>query len=109
MALIRLFQVPKHKNYEYKPRYWDPKKEELEERIRKIRDAKEKGIEGMGERIRAGMRTSYKRDYSAMQTQVIRANIRLIAIILVLLGASYVVLIQYLPRIVNALERSQGI
>jgi hypothetical protein len=36
MALLRFFRVPKHQQYDYKPRFWDPKKEELQERLDRI-------------------------------------------------------------------------
>ncbi|MDD2491718.1 MAG: hypothetical protein PHV12_05945 [Bacteroidales bacterium] len=34
MALFNFFNVPKHKSFNYQPRYYDPKKEELEGRVK---------------------------------------------------------------------------
>ncbi|MDX9782173.1 MAG: hypothetical protein RBT35_04220 [Bacteroidales bacterium] len=34
MALFNFFNVPRHKSFNYQPRYYDPKKEELEGRIK---------------------------------------------------------------------------
>ena len=34
---ISFFHTPKHRVFDYKPLYWDPKKEELEERVQKTR------------------------------------------------------------------------
>ena len=35
---LRFLKLPKYQRYEYKPRYWDPEKEELEKRMQQIRD-----------------------------------------------------------------------
>ena len=32
MALFNFFNVPKHRTFNYQPRYYDPKKEAMEER-----------------------------------------------------------------------------
>ncbi|MBP6454649.1 hypothetical protein SDC9_46884 [bioreactor metagenome] len=34
MALFNFFNVPKHRSFNYQPRYYDPKREELEGRIK---------------------------------------------------------------------------
>lgn len=43
MGIPRFIKLPGYKRFEYKPRYWDPEKEEFEERIRQIKQ--EIGIE----------------------------------------------------------------
>jgi len=43
MGLPRFIKLPGHKQFNYSPRYWDPEKEEREERIRHIK--KEMGVE----------------------------------------------------------------
>lgn len=104
MALIRLFRVPKHRKYEYKPKYWDEQKEDLHKRIQLIESAKNQGVEGMRERVRAGLQKSHTRDYGAMRMQTIRTNIRLLVIIGILIAVTYYILTQYLPRIVQMVE-----
>lgn len=101
MALIRLFRVPKHRTYDYKPRYWDQDKEELHDRIKKIEEAKAKGIEGMRDRVRAGLQSARVRDYQAMRAQTIRSNVRLIVVVVVLIALTYLAITQYLPRLVQ--------
>ena len=34
---LSLFKTPKHRVFNYKPLYWDPEKEELQERIKRAR------------------------------------------------------------------------
>ncbi|MDR3286631.1 MAG: hypothetical protein LBT27_04245 [Prevotellaceae bacterium] len=36
---ITFFKIPKHRVFEYKPRYYDANKEELDERVRKIEES----------------------------------------------------------------------
>ena len=43
MGIPRFIKLPGHKKFEYSPRYWDPEKEEREDRIRRIKQ--EMGIE----------------------------------------------------------------
>ena len=43
MGIPRFIKLPSHKRFEYSPRYWDPEKEEREERIRQIKQ--EMGID----------------------------------------------------------------
>ena len=40
MAVFRFLKLPKHQKYDYIPRYWDPQKEELDERLKRIEDIK---------------------------------------------------------------------
>ncbi|MDR0420540.1 MAG: hypothetical protein LBH30_03705 [Prevotellaceae bacterium] len=44
---ITFFKMPKHRTFDYKPRYYDADKEELDERIRKVEEsAKQNNDEG---------------------------------------------------------------
>lgn len=44
MKLPSLVKIPKYKRFEFRPRYYDPVKEELEERVEKIK--REHNIDG---------------------------------------------------------------
>lgn len=104
MALLRFFKVPKHQRYRYVPRYWDPKKEELEERLKRIKESKDGNIEATKARLATGFRRGYSSDLQARRASVLRSNILLLGIIGLLLLASYVFIVKYLPTIVEALE-----
>ena len=43
MALFSFYNVRKPRQFEHKPIYWDPRKEAMEERVRKVR--REMGLE----------------------------------------------------------------
>ena len=88
MALPSFFKINKNKKFNFIPRYYDPRKEDLEERIRSVE--REMGVkEGEAYRptIRKGQMTNYfNRKKRKAQKQ---SNIRLIIILLALFLISY--------------------
>ncbi len=101
MAFFSFFNRPKHQTFDYKPRFYDPDKEEREARMAKYRrDADDSSI--AKSRISAGFRQRTKRGYTGTNTR--RSNLRLIAILVVLLYMTYYFIQKYLPQIVDLLE-----
>ncbi|MCB0558030.1 MAG: hypothetical protein H6573_09990 [Lewinellaceae bacterium] len=101
MALLRFFKMPKHQQYQYKPRFWDPKKEELEERMRQIEAVKKGDAEAMKARLAANFRKGYSSDTSFRKRQVMRSNLVLLGIIALLVILSYLFIVVYLPQIAD--------
>ena len=88
MAIPSIFRTRKPKEFNYIPRYYDEKKKDLEERIRRIE--REMGVnEGEAYRptIRKGQMTNYfrKRQKKAQK----QSNIRLLIILVALFIISY--------------------
>jgi hypothetical protein len=81
----------KPRNFDYKPRFYDPIKEEREERLKKYREAstQEGEIENLKDRIRTGIRV--KQGVSS-KSENKNSNIRLLMIIIILGMMSYVLL-----------------
>ena len=105
MAVLRFFRVPKHQQYDYKPRYWDPKREELDERLKQIEERAGSDPQAIKARLSGGgFRRGYQADGRYRQRHVLRSNIILLSIVVVLIIFSYLFLSVYLPRIVNILE-----
>lgn len=105
MAVLRFFRVPKHQQYDYKPRYWDPKKEELEERLKQIEERSGNDPQAIKARLAGGgFRRGYQSDGSYRKRQVLRSNAILMGIVVVLIIFSYLFLSVYLPQIINVLE-----
>ena len=101
MAFFSFFNRPKHQTFDYKPRFYDPDKEDREARMARYRrDADDSGI--AKSRISAGFRQRTKRGYTGTNTR--RSNLRLIAILVVLLYLTYYFIQKYLPQIVDLLE-----
>jgi hypothetical protein len=89
MGVPRFIKLPKHKTFNYSPRYWDPEKEEREERIRRIKQ--EMGIDVPSDPNRTTIRRGSFRQ--ASQKAKVRAtrgsNIRLAIILAVLFLLAY--------------------
>ena len=90
MSFLKFNKRPKHKRFDYIPRFYDPKKEELD----KIVDSyKEMGdADAAKTRIRSGLRNKYRGDSSYKRSQERSANIRLVSIIFVLFLITYLIL-----------------
>jgi len=85
----------KHRSFEYVPRFYDPVKDELKERIKMYsRDAESEDFdaERLKERIRIGMKMKYRADSSAKQSAVRTSNIRLFLIMIFLTILAVVIL-----------------
>ncbi len=104
MALMSFFKRPKHQRFQYHPRHYDPKKEDLEKRLQLARRAQEGDPDAIKERISTGFRKKYQARKGSGRTSMFRTNMLLLAIIVVLFGLTYVLLTVYLPRIIQLLE-----
>ncbi len=92
MALIRLFRLPRHKQFEYKPLYYNPEKEKIEERRKRLAQeigASEEPETGYTSAIRRGsMRSHFHTNVKARK----QSNLRLVLIILFLFFVAYLLL-----------------
>jgi hypothetical protein len=93
MALISFFKTPKHRRFQYNPIYYDPQKEELQNRIRTIEDEIKAEKEGMEfERNSTLKRGFLKRSYfPEIKRKKQVSNLRLVIILAALLLVSYVI------------------
>ncbi len=81
----------KPRNFDYKPRFYDPIKEEREERLKKYKQAstQEGELENLKDRIRSGIRVKQGNSSSNVNA---KSNIRLLMIIIILGMMSYILL-----------------
>ena len=90
MGIPRFFRLPKHKQFNYKPLYYDPVKEAREERKKNI--GRELGIidgdKYSGRITRGSMRDYFKRETKARR----QSNFRLVIIVMVLFFIAYLLL-----------------
>jgi hypothetical protein len=84
----------KPKPFGFIPRYYDPAKEELQERLKKYDEstAEDSDFENMKLRIKSGLKMKFYGDINERNISNKRSNLRLFYIIIVLLIASYVLL-----------------
>ena len=105
MAFLNFGRRIKHRQFDYRPRYYDPDKEELENRLDKYSGNKPKGdTELTKARIRGGFRRKYRvsDDYSKKSNR--RSNVILIFTILGLLLLTVIFISEYLPKIIATFE-----
>ena len=99
-----MFRVPKHQQFDYKPMYYDPQKEELQERLQGLEKLRQGDVDGTKARISSGLRGGYLSDQNYRRNQVLRSNLTLIGIIAMLAVLGYFVLSVYLPELTKMLE-----
>ena len=91
MGIPRFIKLPTYKRFEYSPRYWDPEKEERDERIRQIKQ--EMGIDIPSDPNRTTIkRGSFRQVHRNTKIRASRStNIRLVIILAVLLFLAYLI------------------
>lgn len=90
MGIPRFFKLQKNKQFDYKPIYYDPVKEEREARKKEIE--RELGITSGGQysgRLRKGAMREYFNRTKKVRRQ---SNYRLIFLIIILLFVAYLIL-----------------
>ncbi len=92
MNIPRFFKIPRHRQFNYQPLYYDPEKEEREERNREIK--RELGIkdEEEGEYRPTIRRGSMKAYFKGNKRARRNSNLRLVLIIIFLLFLAYFLL-----------------
>ena len=82
---------PQPRKFDFIPRYYDPEKEELENRLSHYKDDMS-DEERAKHRIRSGLRNKYYGDSKYKSSQVKKSNLRLIYIIIILVFITYMIL-----------------
>ena len=105
MGFLKFGSKIKHRTFEYVPRYYDPDKEELEQRLKRYyREEADNDEALVKERIRGGFRRKYRIDANNYGSRsASRSSKILLATIAILCLLTYVLLTKYLPIIVKAL------
>lgn len=108
MAFLKFTRVPKHQQFEYKPRFWNPEKEDLEERLKRADAMKSNDPEAIKARISSSFRNKGygmgERETFYRRRETKRSNFMLFAIIAILLIVSYFFLTTYLPHWASLFE-----
>ena len=95
---------PKPKPFGFIPRYYDEQKEELENRLKAMDNPDD--ISATKDRIKSGLRATYRGDAGYKKSQTKKANMRLIYIIATLFLISYLILRS--NAITNFMEKISG-
>lgn len=100
MGVFNFFKRPQHQKFDYKPRFYDPVKEDREARMARYKDADE--TEFAKSRISSGFRRRTARGYGGGNSR--QSNIRLVVILVVLILLTYYFIQTYLPQIIEIIE-----
>lgn len=107
MGFLSFGKRPKHRKFDYIPRYYDPDKEELQERLRQYKTntaVNSDDTELAKQRIRGGFRRNSRTNTEAMRIANRKSNMRLLLVLATLLLMSIYFINRYLPKIVAAIE-----
>lgn len=98
------FRLPRNQQFQYKPRFWEQEKEELEQRIKQMQGDDDATAEEIKERISLRFRQkAYSTDIGYRQKQVRKSNLTLILSIVVLSLFCFVLLDGSFSDIVRSL------
>nr|WP_321450092.1 hypothetical protein [uncultured Carboxylicivirga sp.] len=83
-------KVARHRVFQHDPIYYDEKKEQREERERRVREelgllTDEEKDKGYADRIKGGMRRRMKSHYEVSRSAKRNSNIRLVVILIILM------------------------
>ena len=92
MGFTSFFKRPQHKRFNLQPRYWDPAKEEREDREKRIKS--ELGIKDKNvpytPNIKGQMRKEFRHKYSDVNGTRQKSNFRLLIIFVIIASAAYI-------------------
>lgn len=101
---IRIFRTPRHQRFEYKPRHWDPDKEEREQRLSHIKKLQEEGsVDSMKARISSGLKRGGRRNPEYRSKMVRESNKRLLMILALIVLVGFALLWIFLPEVLSAM------
>lgn len=94
-----LFKVPSHQKFEYKPRYWNPDKERMEEMRDRIRSIQSEDVDGTKARISSRLKGRYGGDPRLRSQLTRQSNFRIFGIVIVLVILCAVLYSSYLDKL----------
>ena len=104
MSLMNFLRPPQNQRYAYRPRFWNPEKEKMEERLKYLEETKENSPEAVKKRLQGGFRKGFGGDPAVRTAAVSKSNMILLVTIIVLMFLCFLFLTVYLPEIVETIE-----
>lgn len=106
MSIFKIFRMPKNQQFDYKPRFWDQKKEEFEERLKQYESRDNISPEEMKQRISLRFRKKgYVQDTGFRNSQIQRSNRTLLITLVVLILLSLFLIDNYFQDFILHLEK----
>ena len=104
------FKPPKHKKFDPVPRFYDPEKEYLEDKLKKINAGSTDEKSQKYEKIRSNIRSTFRDNRAGFginrkqRRRYYNSNIRLIVILVFIIIITYILLVKYFPYIEELLR-----
>lgn len=94
MGIPQFFKVPRHRVFDYRPIYYNPKKEEFERRVENAK--REAGIKSEDDEYQSMITRGSMRGYMQRQNRKAKrmSSIRLVVILFVLILIAYYILFE---------------
>lgn len=105
MAFIRVFRTPKHNKFDYNPMYWNPEKEDLQERLESVEKSKTNDPEALKARIGRGLRhrtAGVSSDTRGFRSRQVQKSNKTLMIVLAALIVGAIGLLFYLAPMIQA-------
>jgi len=104
MFRLNLFRTPGHLRFQYVPQHYDPDKEDLKKRIKAAKNEQPLDAGDVKSRIAQSYKSRYQKHRNISRRANKQSNIRLLVILILLVGLTYFLFIQFLPAIEAAVE-----
>lgn len=104
MNFFRSSKTPKPQSFNYIPRYYDPRKEDLERRIKAQQATGADNTEAMKTRIATNLRHRIADSKDFRRRKVVKSNLTIIGIIILLLWLIFEIMMRYMDRIKSFTE-----
>lgn len=101
MALFGMGKRPRHKSFDYVPRFYDKDKEELQSRLGKYKPENQGDTEAVKTRLRGGFKKTMGSTYESdmFKKSVRRSNRMVLIVTFVLIAIVLYFLLAYMPKI----------
>ncbi|SRR6056297_15598 len=104
MFRLNLFRTPGHLRFQYVPQHYDPDKEDLQKRVKAAKSEKQIDMADSKSRIAQSYKSRYQKHRNISRRANRQSNIRILVILMLLVGLTYFLFIQFLPAIETAIE-----
>jgi hypothetical protein len=111
MAIFNFIKTAKNQKFHIETRYYDPVKEEVLKRVKDLEDMQGSDTESIKKRMAYKMkrRGDHELKRKIRQKQMRKYFMRMLVLLIVLLLITYLLLVKYLPKLTEILEKSSSL
>ena len=110
MAIFNFLRTAKNQKFHIETRYYDPVKEDVLQRVKELEEMQGSDVDSVKRRMQYKMKRrgdlDTKRKYRKKEMR--RYFMRMLVLLIVLLIGTYVILVKFLPNLVEIMETKGG-